>query len=35
MSVAGFGFQGLVLALFVWLAVAADKGFRPAQAGIA
>src|SRR5881409_552500 len=25
--------QGLVLALFVWLAVAADKGFRPAPAG--
>jgi len=24
--------QGLVLALFVWLAVAADKGFRPAPA---
>ena len=23
--------QGLVLALFVWLAVAADKGFRPAS----
>ena len=25
--------QGLVLALFVWLAVAADKGFRPASVG--
>src|SRR5881296_2251105 len=25
--------QVLVLALFVWLAVAADKGFRPAPAG--
>src|SRR5437899_10976450 len=27
--------QGLVLALFVWLAVAADKGFRPASADTA
>jgi hypothetical protein len=27
--------QGLVLALFVWLAVVADRGFRPATAGIA
>ena len=26
--------QGLVLALFVWLAVAADKGFRPAPTGL-
>jgi hypothetical protein len=25
--------QGLVLALFVWLGVVADKGFRPAPAG--
>ncbi|HEU5261758.1 MAG TPA: hypothetical protein VFU41_10100 [Gemmatimonadales bacterium] len=27
--------QGLVLALFVWLAVAADRGFRAAPAGTA
>lgn len=27
--------QGLVLVLFVWLGVAADKGFRPAPAGMA
>ena len=27
--------QGLVLALFVWLAVAADKGFHPAPVGMA
>jgi hypothetical protein len=27
--------QVLVLALFVWLAVAADKGFRAATAGTA
>jgi len=27
--------QALVLALFIWLAVAADKGFRPAPAGMA
>jgi hypothetical protein len=27
--------QGLVLVLFVWLGVAADRGFRPAPAGMA